>query len=101
MNRPPKRARDGAFRKTDDRLADRLGRPDADCTVHARRGTTPRPTWSPPESPTRNYRYSTARNFTQTGRKISTRWSVGVKRPLFGSMRKTTTECESWFAASR
>ena len=38
MNHPPKQARDGAFRKTDDRLADRLGRPDADYTVHARRG---------------------------------------------------------------
>ena len=35
---PSQQARDGTFRKIDVRLADRLGRPDSDYTVHARRG---------------------------------------------------------------
>ena len=40
-------------------------------------------------------------NFTQTGFGTSADWPVGSERPDCGSIRKTTTVPESWFAARR
>jgi hypothetical protein len=44
---------------------------------------------------------SVATNAMQTGEGNSSTWPVGVKRPVFASMRKPTTLLESWFATRR
>jgi hypothetical protein len=45
--------------------------------------------------------YGIGTNVTQEGSEISMDWPVRARRPVVGSMRKTTMVSESWLAARR